>query len=256
MSTLAESTAADCLVISQPMYFPWIGMLEQLRMCGTFIHYSDVQFVRRSFSQRVQVKTSTGMKWLSVPLRDVHRGQRIDQVVIDDREDWQRSHCDLLRQAYAGAEFRSEMLKLVEEVLSQRYLSLAELSIASTMALARYFGLDSGRRFLDSRVLGVSGTSTDRLVAICSQLGVTHYLTGHGARHYLDHDRFESNEIMVLYAKYGLNSYPQQHGPFTPYVTALDLIANCGKAGVSYITGQTTYWRQFLASTATPRGIE
>ena len=231
-------------------------MLEQVRMCETFVHYSDVQFSKGSFTNRVQIKTAQGIRWLSVPLHGVKLGQRINEVAIDDSIDWRRTHFDMLRQAYADAPFRLEMLKLVEEVLSHRYPSLAELSIASTMALARYFNLDGGRTFHHSISLNVPGASTSRVADICLQLGANRYLTGHGAQHYLDHTRFESNGIAVFYAKYGLTSYPQQHGPFTPYVTALDLVANCGKAGASRIIGQPIPWRQFLASAAASPGSE
>lgn len=225
-------------------------------MCETFVHYSDVQFSKGSFTNRVQIKTAQGIRWLSVPLHRLRLGQRISEVTIDESVDWRRSQCDQLRQAYADAPFRFEMLNLVEKVLSQSYPSLAELSIASTMALARYFNLASGRGFHDSRNLDVPGESTSRVVDICLQLGADRYLTGHGARHYLDHARFESSGIGVFYVGYGLTPYPQQHGPFTPYVTSLDLVANCGKGGTSCITGQPIPWRQFMASTTARPGSE
>ena len=32
------------VVISQSMYFPWVGMLEQIRLADVFVFYDDVQF--------------------------------------------------------------------------------------------------------------------------------------------------------------------------------------------------------------------
>ena len=61
------------LVISQSMYFPWVGMLEQIRLADVFMHYDDVQLAR-GFYNRVQVKTAQGARWLTVPLRDKHQG--------------------------------------------------------------------------------------------------------------------------------------------------------------------------------------
>ena len=34
---------------------------------------------------------------------------------------------------------------------------------------------------------------------------------------------------------YQCKEYPQQFGDFTPYVSALDLVANCGRGGKSCI---------------------
>ena len=48
------------IVISQPMYFPWMGFFQQIAIADVFIFYSDVQFSKGSFTNRVQIKTSNG----------------------------------------------------------------------------------------------------------------------------------------------------------------------------------------------------
>lgn len=238
---------SPCVVISQPMYFPWVGMLEQVRLCDIFVHYDDVQFAR-GFFNRVQVKTNMGMRWLTVPLQDLHRGQLINEVMIDNRTDWRRSHRDLLRNAYANAPCKAEMLGLVDKVFSREYQLLSDLSRTSVMELIRYFDLDNGCSFFDSSTMATPGSSTQRLIDLCLRLNCKTYLTGHGARNYLDHERFEAHAINVAYMNYGLRPYPQSHGAFTPYVTALDLVAHCGKEGVSYITGNIIPWREFITT--------
>ena len=43
------------LVVSQPMFLPWIGLFEQVRLADRFIHYDDVQLPQgRSFISRVK----------------------------------------------------------------------------------------------------------------------------------------------------------------------------------------------------------
>jgi hypothetical protein len=46
---------------------------------------------------------------------------------------------------------------------------------------------------------------------------------------------------------YRLDPYPQLHGDFTPYVSALDLIANCGVSGRDRIRSGTLYWKEFVS---------
>ncbi|CAB3883612.1 WbqC family protein [Achromobacter ruhlandii] len=239
-----------CVVVSQPMYFPWVGMLEQIRLADHFVYYDDVQFAR-GFFNRVQIKTHTGIRWLTVPLAGMKRGQLINQVRIDYSADWMRSHLDQLKQAYDGAPCRADMLALVEQVLASRYETLADLAQASMDALVRYYpSLAANKPFTTSSRLGVTGASTQRLVDICASVQADHYLTGHGARHYLDHLAFESRGIAVSYMRYGTPPYPQLHGAFTPYVSALDLIANLGADGLAQIGGQPVPWREFLTTTA------
>ena len=74
----------------------------------------------------------------------------------------------------------------------------------------------------------------------------TTYITGHGAARYLDHSLFLESGIDVQYMEYHKTPYPQLHGAFTPYVTSLDLVANCGSDGIHYIRSGTVGWKEFL----------
>lgn len=241
-----DSQAITC-VISQPMYFPWPGMLEQIRLCDTFIYYDDVQYSKGSFTNRVQIKTEYGIRWLTVPLFKLQLGQKINEVKINNEIEWKRSQLDQLRQAYAKAPFRNEMLDLVSKVFSKKYDTIGELALSSTEALIRYFpSLIKRTIILKSSTLNIVGNKTQRVVDLCTALNTRIYLTGHGARHYLEHERFETRGINVAYINYSLSEYPQSHGTFTPYVSSLDLIANCGPNGVQHIKGQLIPWRKFL----------
>lgn len=236
------------IVISQSMYFPWVGLLEQVKLADVFVHYDDVQLTR-GFYNRVQVKTEKGSRWITVPLKDHHRGQKIDETLVDDRVDWRQQHRDILRQAYLKAPFRDEMLSLVDSVFNLSIYTLADVSRASILSLAGYFEVDSNCTFLNSHDLDVNGSSSQRLHDIVRILGGDVYVTGHGARNYLDHKLFEMSGISVCYMKYQCKPYPQLYGPFTPHVTGLDLIANCGKGGASVIDPSTIDWKEFLDGT-------
>jgi len=249
MDTLMPSSKCGRIVISQSMYFPWVGLLEQVRLADVFVHYDDVQLTR-GFYNRVQVKTQQGSKWLTVPLRDHHRGQLINEVLVDDRIDWRDQHRNILKQAYLKSEFRDDMLSLADKVFAQPATTLADISRTSILALAEYFDINQTCRFIESSSLGVGGSSSQRLHDIVKVLGGKVYITGHGARNYLDHNLFEQSGIEVRYMQYKCNPYQQLHGEFTPYVTALDLVANCGKAGAGVINSEAINWKEFINESA------
>lgn len=242
------SLMRPCIVISQPMYFPWTGMLEQIRLSDIFVDYNDVQFSKGSFFNRVQIKTTKGIQWLSVPLRHGRLGQLIRDTQLDQTKNWQRSHLDQLRNAYASAPFFRDMLDVVTRVFDSTPRYLGELAFASTQSLLDYFpSIKESTSFFDSSKLGIGGSGTNRVLSICSKFNARSYLTGHGARHYLDHEVFEEQGICVAYIDYNTQQYPQLHGAFTPFVSSLDLIANCGKDGSRFIGGTFVPWREFLA---------
>jgi hypothetical protein len=234
------------IAISQPMLFPWVGMLEQIRMADTFVNYPDVQFSKGGFVNRVQIKTSRGMNWLTVPLHGLRLGQKINEVKINDQNNWRNEHLQMLSDAYADSPYVSEMLNLVESVYARDYKNIGSLSEASELALCEYFGIGSHGKFLSSENLGIEGSGSRRVLDIVRALGGDTYLTGHGASKYLDHEAFELAGVRVEYMDYAKTPYPQLHGEFTPYVSALDLIANAGSSGINFIRPISIYWKDFL----------
>ena len=234
------------VVISQPMYFPWVGMMEQVRLADHFVFYDDVQFSKGSFVNRVQIKTAAGIKWLTVPIQGFSLGQRIKDVQIDDRKDWRRQHLGMLREAYAAAPYLKDMLRLVKEAFDANPKSIRDLSRLSMLILCDYFGLKHQEFFQDIQELGIPGSGSNRVMEIVLHIGGDTYITGHGARNYLDHEAFERVGVSVRYMNYRCLRYQQLHGQFTPYVSALDLVANCGVEGEKLIHPTTTDWKDFL----------
>jgi len=234
------------IVISQPMFFPWIGIFEQIRLADIFVHYSDVQFSKGSFVNRVQIKTSRGIKWLTVPLEKKSVHQVINKVRISYQQDWRDSHINLLKQAYSTAPFRDAMLDIVNAVYSKKHDTIDSLSTSSMLAVCNYYKLDQKQEFINVEDLNIPGSSSERVLKIVQTLKGDCYITGHGANNYLKHDIFEDSGIHVEYMNYTKSEYPQLHGPFTPYVSILDLIANTGKEGIQYICSNTINWKDFV----------
>jgi len=227
------------------MLFPWVGLFEQIRLADIYVHYTDVQFSKGGFVNRVQIKTAKGTQWLTVPLQGLSLGQSIAEVRVDDRKDWRRSHLDFLAQAFTRAPFRREALALVEQTYAQPSERLVDVVVAGMEAVMSFFGLDQGRKILHAHELGIGGSGSERVLAIVEALGGKTYVTGHGARDYLQHEAFDRAGIGVEYMDYRKTQYPQLHGEFTPYVSILDLIANLGRDGVRCIHSGTLNWRQF-----------
>ncbi|MBT5847461.1 MAG: WbqC family protein [Verrucomicrobiales bacterium] len=231
------------VVISQPMYFPWVGMLEQMRLADVFVHLDDAQFSKGGFFNRVQLKTAEGTPWFTVPLAENKLGQLLNEIRMADH-DWRRKQLATLKQTYAAAPHVEEMLGLVESVFKNEHESLAALSAASVEMLAEFFEI-MPKEIQWSSAMGVEGTGSARVLAVCEALGAERYVTGHGAREYLNHESFEAADIRVEYLDYQKREYPQLHGAFTPFVSALDLAANCGRAGREVIDSDTIYWKDF-----------
>lgn len=243
--TPARSDDGLAIVISQPMYFPWFGLFEQLRLADVYVHYDDVQLAR-GFYSRVQVKTPRGTQMISVPLKNKHRGQKINESAINYEVDWVSHHRAVLINSYRRTKHLDDAISVFDLVTQKEPAVLSDLGRDSIVAIADYLGLTDGCTFRSSSLLGVQGSSSERLLNICKALGAQTYITGHGALKYLDHELFESSHVNVRYMEYSIREYEQVFPPFTPYVTALDIIAHQGRSASDFLNSSTVDWKTAL----------
>jgi hypothetical protein len=216
------------LVVLQPGYLPWLGFFDQMRRADVFVYYDDVQYDKHGWRNRNRVKSPDGPHWLTVPVRHHGLGQpRIIDVEIDSRAPWARKHIGTLKQFYAKARFVRQYLPELEELLTRPWERLVDLDMALASMLAGWLGLSPA--IFRSSELGVEGEQSERLLRLCEHFEATRYLSGSAARDYLDVDLFTQRGIDVAWQDYRHPEYPQQYGAFAPYLSAIDLLLNCGE---------------------------
>lgn len=238
MTVPAQGTPKT-LVVLQPGYLPWLGFFDQMRRADVFAYYDDVQFDKHGWRNRNRIKTPAGPLWLTVPVLHSGKGQpKILDTLIDTQSNWQRKHVASLKQYYAKAPYATRYLPEIEEILSRPWRHLAELDIAVSGQMAAWLKLPVPT--IRTSTLGIGGTQSERLIELCRHFGATRYLSGDAASEYLDVPLFASHGIEVVWQNYQHPIYPQQHGPFVPYLSAIDLLLNCGDQGVEILKGGPT----------------
>lgn len=230
------------VVISQPMFLPWYGFFEQVKLSNYFVHYDDVQAPTgkggTNFITRVQIKTNNGITWLRIPIsRRDGRYKPINNTLISNTVDWRKEHLTILSHCYKKAPYFNEMFSLAERIYSYQTDILSEFNIYSIELIASFLGFNP--IFVRSSTMNIPGYKTQRIVDICRQIGASTYYSGLGGLNYIEHEKFEEHNIEVRYMNYFCLEYPQLHGDFTPYVSILDMIANCGKNAVNYMQSKT-----------------
>jgi hypothetical protein len=57
------------VAILQSNYIPWKGYFDMIAAVDEFILYDDMQYTRRDWRNRNQIKTPQGGQWLTVPVK-------------------------------------------------------------------------------------------------------------------------------------------------------------------------------------------
>lgn len=231
------SASTRTIAILQPGYVPWLGFFDQVLRSDVFVIYDDVQFDKQGWRNRNRIKSANGVQWLTVPV--LHRGrsaQLIPEVEINNSVPWGRKHLAAIRQCYAKAPFLDQYATEIEQVLAGPWTHLIDLDREFVGRMCSWLGVRG--ELVRSSELGIRGDRTERLVKICKALEASRYLTGDAARSYLDPTEFEKNGIRVEFQNYQHPTYPQLHGDFVPYLSALDLLLNCGDESARILRGE------------------
>lgn len=225
------------VAIMQPTYLPWCGYFGLMRSVDLFILLENVQFARRSWQQRNQIKTSTGPQWLTVPVMvKGKRDQLISEVEIDQAANFAVTHRRSIELNYRKAPFFDPAAaSLLAELETPRAL-LAELTIGLILRIKEMLGITTP--VIHASTLGGEGAKAERLVSLCRQVKATEYVSPPGSQDYLDEsDAFTKAGIPVRYFHFAHPEYPQLFGAFLPYMSSIDMLFNCGERSLSLIEG-------------------
>lgn len=213
------------VAIHQPHYLPWLGYLEKMAQADLFIVLDHVQFERGNYQNRTQIRVNGAPHWLTVPVAQRSQKERIDDKLIDTRQDWAAAHYETLRRAY-GAAAAAPMHPIYETPWER----LVDLNDAMLHFLRGAFGIRTPLAY--SSELEVTGAKSELVLNLCKAVKADALLVGlGGSRRYLDRGAFAAAGIELVLQEFKHPVYPQRGGgPFIPGLSAVDFLFNSKKA--------------------------
>ncbi len=200
-----------------------------------FILYDDMQFTRRDWRNRNQIKTPQGLSWLSVPVQSKGRyEQKIKDTEIDGT-DWAATHWKSMSLNYARAPHFKEIAEWLQPIYQQQtFTNLSVLNRTLIEAVCKYLGINTVIK--NSWDYELIDGKTERLADLCKQAGGSEYISGPAAKDYIDEAVFLHYAIKLTWFDYqGYSEYPQLWGDYAHHVSIVDLLFNCGKDAPRYM---------------------
>lgn len=230
-----NSGRGKTVAIVQSNYIPWKGYFDLINSADVFILLDDVQYTRRDWRNRNQIKTPQGLHWLTIPVNVKSKFTiRICDVTITDPS-WAEQHWRSLVNSYAKAPYFRENSSWVEDLyLNNHENSLSKINYTFIKSICDYLEIYTPIKW--SMDFSTPEEKSQRLVSICRQLDANCYLSGPAAKDYLDVGLFFKETIRVEWMDYSnYSEYPQLNSPFHQHVSILDLIFNTGKSSKNYL---------------------
>lgn len=213
------------IAIHQPQFLPWLGYLDKIDRADLFVVLDTVQFKKNEWQNRNRIRTAQGWQWVTVPV--LHRfGQKLNEVLINQGEEWRAKHRRTLEMSYARAAHYDRCVSGLAPLYNQPWERLTELNLAVLHWLLTAFGIKTPVKLASA--MSTREAPTDRLIDICRTVGATTYLAGAGARDYMDIRRFDASGIALEFQDFRHPVYAQCYEPFMPGMAAIDLLFTCG----------------------------
>lgn len=230
------------VAIHQPHFLPWLGYLHRMALVDTFIVLDHVQFERRNYQNRSQIRLDGEARWLSVPVEQHSQKERILDKRIDNRDGarpWGRTHFATLRHAYREAAHFGVYAPFLREIFETRWQRLVDLDAATLTFLRDAFSIRT--RVVKSSQLGVEGAKSQLILNLCRAVKADALLAGFGgSRGYLDDAEFARHGIEIRYHPFTHPTYRQcGAAPFIPGLASVDLLFNEGPRARAVLLGET-----------------
>ncbi|MBL8012787.1 MAG: WbqC family protein [Candidatus Omnitrophica bacterium] len=224
------------VTIHQPQYLPWLGYFDKADRADTFILLDDVQFKKNEWQNRNKICTSQGWQWLTVPvLHDF--GQKINEVKINNKVDWRKSHLRAIELNYSRAPFYDQYIEVFQTAYQRSWEYLAQINVYFIERIIELLGVKT--KIVLSSEYNASQNPTQRLIDLCKQFDAQIYLSGKDGSKYMDFSEFEASRIKIRVQDFKHPKYRQQwpakEGDFISHLSVIDLLFNYGPESLKII---------------------
>jgi hypothetical protein len=230
--------AAVILTAHQVGYLPWLGFFEKLARADLFCSFDAVQYEKKGWINRNYIKTAQGPLMLTVPVASKDHFDTLvkDVEIVPGR--WTHKHMRSIELAYRRAPHFEQHFAGVGAILD--LYAEGGLLAEMNMDLLRYFmkALRIQVPIVKASDYQFQGVKSDLVLDMCRQLGACEYVFGGLGDTYADHDAFAAAGVKAVFQNYQHPTYQQLHGPFTPNMSIVDLLMNCGPNARAVLEGK------------------
>jgi hypothetical protein len=209
--------------IHQPPYFPWLGLIDKIARSDVFVVLDSVQYIRAGFLHRTLYSAPGGARYLSLPVRakgHQQAGLQIGEAQLAEPL-MPQTHLKTLRQRYGKRPGWRRLEGALEAILGEPVENLLELNLRTLALTLSLFGLEPA--ILLASALEGAGRKGDLMLSLTQAAKGDTYLSGSGAKSYMDDQLFARQGVGVLYQHFEHPVYPQSHGgEFQPGCLAVE----------------------------------
>jgi len=219
------------LTAHQPVYLPWLGLLNKIAVSDLYCFFDIVQYQRKDYNNRNKIKTHNGPIWLTVPVKSSGRlNSKINDIEIINNG-WSKKHIRSIELNYRKSKYFDKYFDEIKSILTKDYDYLTDLNYSILKYALSVFNIET--KIIKASDYNFYGTKSNLVLDMCKKLSADTYIFGKQGKDYADIDSFIENSITPVFQDYCHPVYKQLHGNFVPNMCFIDLLFNVGKDSYS-----------------------
>jgi len=218
----------NIVAIHQPDFLPYFGFFKKMYLADAFIYLDSVQISRGGWTNRDKIKTRQGAQWIKVNIKKANLHEKIKNVKISYEYDWQSKSLNLIYENYKLSRHFDEIYPIVKKIFSFSPEYLIDFNLRALSILRELLGIKN--KIFFSSDFNTTKTKNDLLVELLKKVKANTYLSGQGAKNYIDEKIFLENDFKVMYNNFDPPIYDQQYKKimFIEDLSIIDYLFNSG----------------------------
>lgn len=220
------------VAIHQPHYFPWFGYLNKMANVDKFILMDEVQITDGSNMYRHQLLSLKGdCKYITIPfLKNDYKKKAYNELLINKKINWQKNHINFIRENYQKSPYFSEIWEVISFIFEKEYQNVSEVTIDTIYLLKNIFEIPTNLILQSGLNYPKESKKNQLILDLCIAAGANYYLSGNGAKKYMELEPFLEKGISVEFQKFNMPNYFQfsSTSDFIPGISSLDVLFNLG----------------------------
>lgn len=207
----------------QPYFLPYIGYFSLINAVDKFVLADDLQYIRRGWVNRNQIKVQGHSQYITVPLKKAPTATQINKMELISPERFAYVLKRTIEANYGRCPYFHEIKNLAFDLLGP-IANLSDLDIALITRVCDYLRINTPL-YISSKLNGnVSLRREYRIQSICKTLGGTHYINPIGGMSLYSKTDFSKLGLTLSFLKMNSIVYQQGRGDFTPDLSIIDVL--------------------------------
>jgi len=209
------------LAIMQPYLFPYIGYFQLIHSADKFVVYDDVNFIKGGWINRNFILTQGQAHRITLQLQGASPNVLINQVRVgNNRIKLLKS----IQQSYAKAPQFSNVFPMVEEIILNDEVNLAKYLEFGLRKICAYLDI-MPEWFISSKLQKDTALKgPEKVLAICDELDVKHYINVPGGKSLYDYQTFEARGLKLSFIEPNAITYKQFKNEYVPNLSIIDVM--------------------------------